>query len=296
MAETSDFQTETINDKFRWDLLQKKALGLRAGKAFNLFRQNGIEPILIKGWAAGRLYPPEHIRLATDTDLAVAAADYPKAKEIATSDDAAGLGIDLHRELRHLDTLDWDDLVKHSRVIDDEAGSIRVLRPEDHLRVLCVHWLTDGGSDKERLWDIYYGVANRGSDFDWSRFLDVVSRRRRRWLTCAVGLAHRFLGLDLDDTPIKKEALDLPKWLVDTVESEWSADIKTAPLETAVHDRTLFLAQIKKRFNPNPLWATIQMEGSFDARTRFFYKVGNTLSRIIPSYRRISGILKAQSK
>ena len=191
-----------INDEARWNILQRKAQEVRVARAFCLLRSNGIEPVLIKGFAAGRNYPESVIRLSIDTDLAVAAADFQRAYEIAVSSDAEGLAIDLHRELRHLDTLAWDDLFENSELFEIDGGTVRLLRPEDHLRVLCVHWLNDGGTDRGRLWDIYYAVENRPADFDWGRFLDVVSRRRRRWLICAVGLAHRFLGLDISETPI----------------------------------------------------------------------------------------------
>ncbi|CAN5586994.1 hypothetical protein BH10ACI3_BH10ACI3_25580 [soil metagenome] len=296
MAHNLQIDEEIISDEFRWNLLQRKAMELRAAKAFALFRAADIEPILIKGWAAGLCYPESRIRTSIDTDLAVSAADYNKANAIAVSDAASGLAIDLHRELRHLDSVEWDDLFENSRLIETDGGTIRVLRPEDHLRVLCVHWLTDGGSSKDRLWDIYYAIDNRPADFEWSRFLDTVSTRRRRWLACTVGLAHRYLGLDLSQTPLFDAADDLPDWLITTVEREWSSKMKTSPLETTVHDGKLLFEQIKRRLNPNPIWATIQMEGSFDAKTRIFYKIGNSISRIVPSYRRISGIMKARQK
>ena len=154
--------------------------------------------------------------------------------------------------------------------------------------MLCVHWLTDGGAHKQRLWDIYYAVHNRGSDFDWDRFLSLVDVRRRRWLACTLGLAQRFLGLDLDDTPIKDEAADLPAWLVDTVEKEWASEDRLWPLDASLGDMKLFVRQFRKRFHPNPIWATVHMNGSFDAKTRLFYQLGSWFKRIGPSIRRVS--------
>lgn len=285
-----------MDDERRWNILQKKAQEVLVARAFYLFREHAIEPILIKGLAAARNYPESQTRLSIDMDLAVAASDFERAQTIARSTEADGLAIDLHRELRHLDTLDWDDLFKNSVLIEIDGGAIRVLRPEDHLRVLCVHWLTDGGSNQDRLRDIYYAVANRPSDFDWGRFLDTVTVRRRRWLVCTIGLAQRFLGLDLSDTPIKDEARDLPAWLVKTVEKEWAREIKPRPLEVTLKDPRMFLTQFINRLRPNPIYATVDMEGSFDARTRFFYQVGNFFRRIAPSYRRISDTIRLESR
>ena len=277
-----------LTDAERWNLIQRKAQAVRVLRAFELFRTKGIEPILIKGIAAGRFYPELQIRVSLDIDLAVSSEDFDRARSLAESSAAEGLAIDLHRELRNHDSVEWSDLVKHSQNYEIEGGSIRVLRPEDHLRVLCVHWLTDGGTSKDRLWDIYYAIENRASDFDWDRCLNIVDAKRRRWLTCTIGLAHRYLGLDLTGTPIQEEAANLPSWITRTIETEWASDTPDQPLETTLDDRQMLLRQIKKRLSPNPISATVLMNGSFDARTRLVYQIGNIFMRMGPSYRRIS--------
>lgn len=294
VVETTEDTQKWITDDSRWNLLQEKAMAVRALQAFTLFRENGIEPILIKGLAAARFYPEPGSRASIDMDLAVSAVDFETASQIAISASANGLAIDLHRELRHLDTVDWSDLFENSRLLETQGGTIRILREEDHLRVLIVHWLSDGGARKERLWDIYYCINNRSADFDWDRFLNTVSPRRRRWLTCAIGLARRYCDLDLDDTPIKNEATNLPAWLIKSVEKEWTSETRFQPLETVAHDLKLFLKQMPRRLRPNPVWATVQMEGSFDARTRIFYQMGSFFQRILPSYKRILETIKTK--
>lgn len=281
-------------DTERWNLLQRKAQRVKSIRAVDLLRSAGIEPILIKGTAADRYYPESKPRISIDVDLAVAKVEFEKANELCRSKAANGLAIDLHNELRHLDTVPWQDLYQNSQLFYFEQGNVRVLRSEDNLRILCVHWLIDGGVNKERLWDIFYAVENRPPDFDWDRFLNIVSERRRRWLVCTLGLAKRYLGLDLSDTPIKSEANKLPKWLINTVESEWASEVKPRPLEASLNDKKVLMQQVKRRFSPNPIRATIEMEGSFDARTRFFYKLGNFVMRIPSSYRRVSGTLRAK--
>lgn len=261
---------------------------MRVAKAFSLFSSHGIQAILIKGWAVGRLYPGTKPRVNVDIDLAVSAADYDAAQRIAGSSDAGGLAIDLHRELRHLDTVKWRDLVDNSLLIDLDGVAVQVLRPEDHLRVLCVHWLTEGGELKERLWDIFYLIENRPADFDWDRCLNVVSQTRRRWILCTIGLAHRYLGLNLDATPIAGEVLDLPLWFINVIEKEWASDIRLVPIPAVLHDRRSLFQQIRKRLPPNPIEATIEMEGSLDARTRIFYQIGSLSMRMLPGLRSIS--------
>lgn len=293
---TASTLTHQVTDEFRWNLLQKKNLELNAVRAFALFREHGIEPILIKGIAAAQYYPPERPRISIDLDLAVSSKDFEAANSLARSETAIGLAIDLHRELRHLDSVEWSDLLANSCELRLEGGSLRVLRPEDHLRVLCVHWLTDGGANKDRLWDIYYAVTNRETDFEWDRFLNIVSATRRRWLVCTIGLAARYLDLDLAGTPIENEARNLPKWLTDTVTREWEREIKFEPLEVAIADRKRLFDQVGRRLRPNPIRATVEAEGSFDARTRVFYQIANIFQRILPSYRRVKKTLGHRNK
>jgi hypothetical protein len=176
--------------------------------------------------------------------------------------------------------------------IDD--SHVRVLRPEDDLRVLCVHWLTDGGVYKDRLWDIYYAVERRSADFDWQRFLDAAGPRRRRWFECMLGIAAKYLGLNLDGTPVEGADDRVPDWMIQTIEEEWAAEIKPVPLEASLFDRSMLMAQVKRRMRPNPIFATIDCEGSIDARTRLIYQVRNWFRRIPSSIHRISRTLKAR--
>jgi len=287
---------EQTLDHSRWYILQEKAMAVRAMQAFSLMRDAGIEPILIKGLAAAQFYPEPGSRASIDMDLAVSSDDFDAADVIARSAAANGLAIDLHRELRHLDTVEWSDLFVNSRLLEVEGGNIRVLREEDHLRVLIVHWLTDGGARKERLWDFYYCISYRSPDFDWDRFLNTVSERRRRWLVCTLGLTHHYLGLDLEDTPIKDEAKNIPAWLIKALEKEWNNETAFKPLETVIHDPKMFLRQIPRRLRPNPIWTTVQMEGSFDAKTRVFYQLGSFFQRILPSYKRVSSTIFRKGK
>ncbi len=285
-----------ITDAKRWNLLQQKAQLVRIGKAYGLFREQGIEPVLIKGFAAARYYPPDHTRISLDIDFAIASNDFDRATRITESSSSEGLAIDLHRELRHLDTLPWSDLFENSQLVIIDGIAIRVLRAEDHLRVVCTHWLTDGGSNRERLWDIYYMLQNRGPDFDWDRFLNNVDERRRRWMVCTVGLAHRYLGLDIQNTPLMEEALRLPAWLTTTVESEWSSETPQIPLEVTLRKPKVLTRQLLNRIRPNPIGATVLMNGSFDARTRVFYQIGNLFSRVPATLVRMYNTIRLGSK
>jgi len=276
-----------FNKKNPWQLLQLRVFEKRIVEAVVFLRQNKIEPILIKGWAAAQMYPEPAARGFNDIDLVVAPQDYKSALNYLTDYPDKYL-IDLHKGARHLDRLAFENLYANSQLVECQGVNIRVLRPEDHLRVLCVHWLTDGGAYQIRLWDIFYAVKNRPADFDWERCLNEISQTRRKWIVCTIGLACKYLGLNVEDTPIAGEAKDIPQWLIKTVEKEWESDVKLVPLHYFLNDKKEFFRQIKKRIPPNPILATIDMEGEFDDRPRIFYQIGDIFYRLNPSVRRIA--------
>ena len=273
-------------DDVRWYLLFLRRYEIKTAEIFKTFRERGIEPMLIKGWAAAKFYPPDAARYFSDIDVAVSDADYPKAAALLNGP-LAEFGIDLHRELRHLDKLPWEDLLARSELPEVNGTGFRVLCPEDHLRVMCVHWLTDGGEYKERLWDIYHVVDSTRDTFDWDKCLAPAGPTRRKWITSVIGLAHRYLGLDISDLPIAAEANDLPVWLINAVEKAWASDVRLIPLQLCIGDRRKLLQQIRKRLPPNPVQATIDVEGEFDNGSRIPYQFRDFFLRASPWLRRI---------
>jgi hypothetical protein len=292
MTPSEQENQENIDSK--WFALQAKIHEEKIKKAFAIFRASGIEPILIKGWAAARFYNKESDRLYSDIDLCVEPSLFEKASETAQSEEVKKLNVDLHRGFRHLDSVSWENLFENSQLMKVVDSEIRILRPEDHLRVLCVHWLNDGGADKKKLWDIFYAVENRPESFDWDRCLETAGAKRRRWIVCTIGLAHRYLGLSLKNTPIEKEAVELPGWLISAVEKEWKSKVRLKPLQTCLTDRKKFTEQILKRIPPNPIQATVELEGHFNDRTRIFYQIGNIFSRAVPSIKRLKDVFSGQ--
>lgn len=280
-----------MNDHNRWHILTRKKFELQIVDAFEYFRQHRIEPILIKGWVAARLYPPGVHRPFVDIDLAVSSADYESARALLGTEFGSRLGIDLHREFRHHDTKAWKDVYKDSHMVLLNGVGIRVPNAEDHLRMLCVHWLNDGGAYKDRLWDIYYAVQNQPEEFDWDRCLSPVSKIRQQWIVATIGLAHKYLRLEIDHLPFAERAKQLPSWLTSAVEGEWKAGIPLRPLQASLNDWKALTAQIRKRIPPNPVQATIEMEGSFESRSRLYYQLGTMFIRAVPSLKRIFGMI-----
>lgn len=282
---------ESENDG-RWLLLRAKVYEEKIKAAFRLFRENGVEPILIKGWAIAREYPNPSQRVYSDIDFCVAPDLFQKCSQFVNDEEFKKLNIDLHCGLRHLDSFLWEDLFENSRLLLVGDVEFRVLCHEDHLRVLCVHWLTDGGVYKEKLLDIYYLIENGSDDFDWDRCLGGISEIRRGWVIKTIGITHRYYNLDVIGLPFFEELKDIPKWLIKTLEEEWATDTKLIPLHTLLGNRAEFWKQLKKRVPPNAIQATIDMEGKFDERPRFYYQMGSLIIRIKPFLKRVYTSLK----
>jgi hypothetical protein len=284
----------------RMQMLRFKVHEKKIEEVWGDLTEAGFEPLLIKGWGAAQFYPQPFKREFSDIDIVIAPEKFDEA-EVFLQNNSRGYNVDLHRGLRRHDSLKFEEIYSKSRIYDCGNVKIRVPRPEDHLRILCVHWLTDGGAYKEKLWDIYYGIDNRAADFDWQRFLESVSRKRRRWIVCTVGLAHKYLNLPIEKTPIADEAKNLPKWLTKSLEAEWQNESKLQPLQGMQYknervgfwrqiadvvqhnfknNRENFIEQLRKRIFPNPISATVDVEGDFDGEIRVLYQLRSFFKRL----------------
>ena len=266
--------------------LFNKVWEARLEKVWNQLDAAGFHPILIKGWAAAQNYPNPFEREYVDIDLMFDALEFSQVREYIKTQPLEAL-VDFHRGARHLDELAFADLYKNSILKQCGRTQIRVLCAEDHLRILCVHWLNDGGADSKRLEDVYFAVNNRPADFDWERCLNIVSAKRRKWVVCAIVLAHKYLDLKIEAIPLTAQDQQLPKWLTKTVEKEWQSGIRLKPLQNVLHQRTEFWEQLQKRFLPNPIQATIETGGAFDNKPRIIYQLADILKRAYPSLKRI---------
>lgn len=284
-----DEKEKVIQEQLK--LLNLKVYEKRLNNVWEKYREKGFTPILIKGWATAIFYPNPAERLYVDFDLVFDSDQFEAAKEIARTADF-GFLIDFHNGVRHLDSLSFSELYQNSVLKKCGDDVVRVPCDEDHLRIICVHWLNDGGTEKKKLWDIYYAVENRRADFDWKKCLDVVEGKRRFWVICAIGIAHRYLNLSVDDLPFKDELKKIPKWVYKAVEKEWASGVRLLPLHQFLNQKKELWKQIRKRIPPNPIQATIELGGNFDRTPRIFYQIGNIFIRLLPSWRRVSEMLK----
>jgi hypothetical protein len=280
---------EMIDSEEKFRIIAFEAYKKNIADIWEILQAEKREAILIKGFAAAQNYPKPYLRSVGDIDIAVNPEQYQSTLDLLRKQQIGQ--VDLHDGLRNLDLSDWKTLYKNSRPVSCAGTEIRVPASEDHLRVLIVHWLIDGGINKKKLWDIYYAVENRPLDFDWDYFLNGVGKKRRKWLTCTIGLAHKYLRLNVEDTPIAEEVKDIPEWIIKTVEKEWESTVNFSYLHINLTSAKQFFEQLKKRIPPNPIQSTVNMEGEFDNGTRVFYQVGDMAARFGPSVKRVSRVI-----
>lgn len=259
-------------------------------------RAVGVEPVLIKGWVSARLYPEAGLRPYGDIDLCVplpqqqlatkavdallrqepgqaatgagGAAAREQAgmaqaakEQAAILRQAADICVEVHTGFPDAGQAGPEELVQRSLLVPLGATAVRILSPEDHLRLTCIHFLRHGAWRPLWLCDIACAVEACATDFDW----DVCLGRDRvaaDWVACAIGLAQALLGARLEHTPVAVRSRRLPRWLVPTVLNRWQrrsfADGPAAPelmVETMRRRRGLVLA-LRRRW-PDPIEDTV---------------------------------------
>ena len=269
-------------------------------QVFTFLRSAGVEPILVKGWAAARVYPEPGLRPYGDIDLCVRPEDYLTAQEVLRSPEGRGYWVDLHAGITDLGHRYLDDLYARSQLVRLGEVDVRVLGPEDHLALLCVHMLRHGAWRPLWLCDIAATVESRPTDFNWDRCLGS-NPRRADWVACSIGLAHQLLGAEVDDTPVAWRAKRLPGWLIPNVLKQWETPYPTyqapmrypEPMATYLrHPTGVFLA-LRKRW-PNAIEATASVGGPLNELPRLPFQLAHCLSRTARFLTHLPTLLREQ--
>jgi Uncharacterised nucleotidyltransferase len=154
-------------------------------------RTAGVEPILIKGWSSALLYPEAGLRPSCDVDLCVP-PDRLETGITTLSGQKLPCAVDLHRAVPDLPDRTWDEVFRRSRLVALNEIAVRVLGPEDQLRLLCLHLARHGIARPLWLCDIGACLESLPAAFDWDYCL-WGRKHLSSWTACVLGLAHRLL-------------------------------------------------------------------------------------------------------
>jgi hypothetical protein len=270
-----------LHDAYRLYKLRAVIYEREVAEIFRLLRSHDIEPILVKGWAIARHYAEPETRPCGDIDLCVSKEQFAAAQAVLKSCMGRPHTFDLHREFRHLDDRSFDELMARSELVELEGEPVRVLGAEDHLRVLCYHFLREGGWRALWLCDISVALESRPAGFNWALCLSG-NRRQDNWVACSIGLAHQLLGAEVSDTPVAVRAAKLPAWLVPSILREWEVRSMSqrhrTPMSSAMTQPLRTLKGLHHHW-PTPVEATVSLGGAFNELPRLPFQVGNFLSR-----------------
>ena len=252
----------------------------------------GVDALLAKGWAAARLYPERGLRRYEDIDLWVRPRDYATAVEALKGQATPFYRVDIHQKVRLLEP-GWEELYDNSRVVNLGEVEVRMLGPEDHLRLLCAYMLYHGVRRPLWLCDIGAIMESLPEDFDWDYCLRG-NPRSAEWLACACGLAHQLLGASLEATPLlARRATRLPRWLVPSLLTQWGLEDDQLQRSTIQNPRKLSdLMGLYLRW-PNPIQATVRVGGPFNALPRLPFQLAELLSRTLQLMVRLPTLLRS---
>ena len=260
-------------------------------RVIELLCSAGVEPILVKGWAAERLYPERGLRPAGDIDLCVEPRHYREAASVLSAPAAQQFYVDLHRGFDELGGRSWGELYARSRLVRLGHTDVRVLGDEDHFQVVCFHMLREGAWRPLWLCDVAVSLESPHASFDWKRCLSG-SKRSLEVTSCAVGLARKLLGAGVEGIPSEAAVDRLPSWVVPTVLEEWGTLLPSlrrrhsAPMSTYLR-RPLALGKAFIDRWPNPIEATVVAGAPFNEFPRGPYQIKSYILRGLSFLRKL---------
>ncbi len=94
-------------------------------------RSSGVEPILIKGWASGRLYSESGLRPSGDIDLCVSPEQHDTARKVCEKAEHHSYVVDLdHDEITKFGDQSFGQLYDRSELVQLDGTEVRVLGPK----------------------------------------------------------------------------------------------------------------------------------------------------------------------
>ena len=274
---------EELQQAYRLYTLEARLNKSRIEKVFTVLRSFGIEPILIKGWAAARYYPEHGLRPYGDIDICVRRHDYPSAERALASLDPLKFKVDLHSGFAKFGLRQEEDLYARSEFVTLGETEARILGAEDHLRVVSYHLMREGAWRPLWLADVAAALESCPRNFDWNYCLG--ERRQARPVVSAISLAHLLLGAKIDYIPEAQRFNKTPRWLIPTILKEWGSTMpsmqsrQAVPMLSHLRYQGDLLNGLRHRW-PNPIEATTTMNGPFNELPRLPFQIGNSLFRI----------------
>ena len=205
----------------RAEFLRARLMQEQLEKLLQILDAAQIPAVPVKGWLCARHYAELGTRPAGDIDICVRSGDMDAATRAFEGSGATRLldenvnragnarlreekfwfpdapqgwsTVELHAELTDLHAPSepsWDALLERGETIDIGQTRAHILAPEDHLRLLAIHFLRHEAARPLWLCDIGALLEARGDNWSWKLCLGH-DRARRNWVINALLLARR---------------------------------------------------------------------------------------------------------
>jgi len=255
-----------------------------------ILSEAGIEALYFKGAAAAHYYARSECRPVGDIDFLVHPEQEADAKSMIekhyiSSESAASetdkkqklprwyfppgvSNIDLHSDLAKFRLGSTAEVFQRSIAIEIENTTVSIPCEEDHLKLLCLHFLRHGGWRPSWLCDVATLIEARNTNFGWDACLgsDPVTRN---WISIVVLLAHHLLGAKLDGVPEAITATVLPRWVPMQVNLAWGLPMSThlpgSPFRHTLRNRPHHIFREMLARCPNPIGATMRVGAPFNS-------------------------------
>ncbi len=285
----------TLQNAFRYHTLQVRLLEEQLRSVVSYLKGRDVEPILMKGWALGRHYPGPGLRPYGDLDLLVHPDQEAETRAALTDPESPHAPIELHTSIPMLRDRGFEELWDRSQQEKLLETPIRILGPEDELRLAALHGLNHGLCRPLWLCDIGAALEGLPGSFDWE-----YSARGEEWLTegyrCGLLLARELLGISLEEAgvPGVLRIPNLPEWLPEAAFRAFGAKEHYLqvgdPGELLLNPKRLVRAAGLRW--ANPIEATYRREVPWDDSTRLPVQLRDYLYRVLGFLPRIPSSLR----
>ena len=285
----SSSTTAFLRDLWRMNALKVAAQRQQLALVLARLAKAKIQGILLKGLSVASLYPDPRLRPLGDIDLYVSSEQFNGAKKVIAElyDEGIIAPVDLEHEANSWTSISFDELLKRCGTLDVCGSTAYVLRPEDNLRFLCLHFLQHGGRRALWLCDVAVAIENRPTGFDWNLCLGT-QPAVRNWVASVISLAGNLIGANIADTPIAREIKKLPHWLPKTVLSQWGCRLSSnmdgpgVPVPSPLGPFA-FISALRQRW-PDPVSATVRVGGRLNNSPRLIYQLRWGVQRAVKFY------------
>ncbi len=252
------------------------------------FNAVGLEPLVFKGWSLARLYARPGLRPYGDVDVLVDVSEEPAARALLatlSAESRAFVDLDMRVLRRFLPDRQFPELRERSSAEMVGSARFRVLAPEDHLRLVCLHQLDHGGWRPLWLCDVAAFLESLPEGFRWELCL-AGNPHLSDAVVALISLAAELLDARLPPgTPL----MSVPGWFRRATLRAWAGGLQAPPdslLELHRLGWRRAAAAVRARW-PDPLTSTLHLRAPLRGVPRPVLQVAEAARRGAHFLRRV---------